>query len=171
MPGPLGDDRGDVLVGDLLLQVALLLLHLRERRAELLELLLELGDLAVVDLGRLAEIARALSRSSSSAQLLDLRLQLADLGDELLLAHPLRPHRVALGLRARRSRACTSSRRALLALSLSRFSACSSIWSLRSSRSHLVDRPSGRLSISIRIFDAASSTRSIALSGRKRSVM
>lgn len=61
-------------------------------------------------------------------------------------------------------------RRVFEASSFSFFKAVSSIWScmtrlLRSSNSE------GMLSISVRILAQASSTRSIALSGRKRSVM
>jgi len=53
---PLGDDLGDVLGVDLLLQVGGLALL----RLELLEPLLELGDLAVAQLGRALEVGLAL---------------------------------------------------------------------------------------------------------------
>ena len=84
---------GDVLIGDLFAQVARLLLHLRERLAELLDLLLELGDRAVRDLGGAPEVALALRQLRFVAEPLDLGLRLADLLDDLLLALPLRLHR------------------------------------------------------------------------------
>ncbi len=64
----------------------------------------------------------------------------------------------------------TTRRRVLLALSVSFLSACSSICSCVSLRSTL-SISTGIESISILILEAASSTRSMALSGRNRSVM
>jgi hypothetical protein len=92
-PGPLRHDGGDVLVGHLLAQVALLRLDLRERLAQLLDLLLHLGDLAVGDLRHLPELPTPLSVLGLAPQHLDRGLDLADLVDDLLLALPLGPHR------------------------------------------------------------------------------
>src|SRR5690606_14898409 len=93
---PLGDDRRDVLVRDLLLQVRALLLELVQRRAVGLERLLELRELAVLDLRGTPEIARSPRAVRLVAELLDSSLPLADADDHLLLAHPLRPRAVAL---------------------------------------------------------------------------
>ena len=83
---------GDVLIGDLLAEVAGPLLHLREHLPELLDLLFELGDRAVRDLRGSPEIALALRELRLVTEPLDLRLRLADLLDDLALALPLGLH-------------------------------------------------------------------------------
>jgi hypothetical protein len=95
---PLRDHAGDVLFGHLFLEVALLGLHLRERGAHGLELLLQLGDLAVVDLRGLAEIAGSLARSSSlrSSSIVGCRSRMSLISSFSRIHWAL--HRVALAL-------------------------------------------------------------------------
>src|SRR5690606_3215594 len=73
---PLRDDRRDVLIGDLLLEVRDLLLDLGELAPELLDALLGLRDLPVADLGRLAEIAASLRLLGLRAEVLEHRRHL-----------------------------------------------------------------------------------------------
>ena len=89
--GPLGDDLGDVLGVDLLLEQAraALALEVVERGAGLLDLALELGDAAVADLGRLLEVGLALE---VGAQPLELLLEELDAADGLLLVGPAGEH-------------------------------------------------------------------------------
>ena len=72
MPVHDADDRGDVVLVDLLLD------HRVGRRVALLELLLERGQLAVADLGDALEVSRALGPLRLAAQLVDPRRDLAD---------------------------------------------------------------------------------------------
>ena len=170
---PLGDDLGDVLGVDHVLEEArlrpsstALVLGLRRRG----EPLLELGDRPVLELGGAAEVGLALGALELDLGLLELLLELGHGADGLLLALPLGVHRVgalallgqrALELLAARRGARRRRRRPATASSISSCMMC------RSTSSISV----GLESISIRIRDAASSTRSIALSGRKRSAM
>jgi hypothetical protein len=130
---------------------------------------LELGQLAVLDLGDLVELALALQVRHLRAQLVDLGLDRgAALHRGLLGAQDL----VEVGV-LRSSRSISSSIRS------SRLREASSVSFLTASRSILswISRRSSRSidsgleSISILMRAAASSIRSIALSGRKRSVM
>ena len=93
--GPLGDDLGDVLRVDLLLEQpdAALALEVIEGGAGLLDLALELGDAPVADLGRLLEVGLALE---IGAKALELLLEELDATDRLLLVRPAGEHRVAL---------------------------------------------------------------------------
>ena len=124
MPVHLDDDRGDVLVGDLFLQVRLPSLAPSRACAAVFELLLELGDLAVLDLGGLPEVARGAARSSArraSSSSCALTLRICSMTPSRAATAP---HARRAARRARRSRVATSSRRALLAVSRSFLSAC-----------------------------------------------
>ena len=93
--GPARDDRGDVVLVDLLLDHRLelgLLLALGE-------LLLEGGQLAVADLGDALEVAAALGALGLHAQLVDLLRDLLDAVERLLLLGPARGELVAARLR------------------------------------------------------------------------
>ena len=93
-PRPRRDDRGDVVLVDLLLD------HRRlGRLLALRELLLELGENAVADLGDAAEIPEALLPLGLHPQLVDLLLDLRDPLEPVLLARPARGQLVARGLR------------------------------------------------------------------------
>jgi hypothetical protein len=163
--GPAAHDLGDVLLVDLLLQHALLGLQLVERLAGLGDPALELGDLAVADLGRPLEVDLALDLAPLGLELL---LEGADGGDGLLLAIqcPIIP--ADCSRRASSSRS-SASRRSTDAASVSLASATRSISSWRMRRS-TTSTSVGMESISMRSRLAASSTRSMALSGRKRPV-
>ena len=96
--GPARDDLGDLLFGHLLAQQAPLALRRREALLLGAELALELGELAVAQLGGAVQVVGALGLLDLPPHLLDLsahRPQLLDLG---LLGLPLRAHRVGLGL-------------------------------------------------------------------------
>ena len=67
---PLADDLGDVLGVDLLLEHGLAALELGEVLGRLLDPALELGDLAVADLGRLLEVGLPLDLAAAGLQLL-----------------------------------------------------------------------------------------------------
>src|SRR6478609_2546155 len=84
-----GDGDARPLGVDLLLQVGGLALVL----LELLEALLELGDLAVAQLGGALEIGLALGALGLAVRLLEALLDLAGLRDRLLLALPGGLHR------------------------------------------------------------------------------
>ena len=94
--GPLGDDLGDVLLVDLLLEHLVLGLEVVEARGLHLDLGVELAHRAVAQLRGLLEVALALGLLRVHARLLEPLLQLADLGDGVLLVLPVRDHRVAL---------------------------------------------------------------------------
>ena len=84
--GPRRHHVGDVVGPDLLLEHDVLArLGLRHRRVELL---LELGDAAVAQLGRLRQVAVALGPVGLAAQRLQLLLELADHVDGVLLVLP-----------------------------------------------------------------------------------
>ena len=85
MPGPRADDGGDVVLVDLLLDHRGL-----RRRLTLLELLLELGQLAVADLGHALEVAGALGALRLHPQLVDAARDLADPVERTLLLGPAR---------------------------------------------------------------------------------
>ncbi len=89
-PRPAGDDLGDVVLVDLFLDHRLDL-GLRA----LLELALELGKLAVADLGDALQVSVPLGALGLHAQLVDLALDLADPVERLLLAGPPRGEPVA----------------------------------------------------------------------------
>ena len=91
---PARDDRGDVVLVDLLLDHRLAL-----GRGALLELALELRQLAVADLRDALEVAVPLGPLGLHAQLVDLALDLADAVERLLLARPARGELVAALLR------------------------------------------------------------------------
>ena len=172
--GPLRDDLGDVLGVDDVLEELRAVGGRPRPRLGLgggLQLLLELGDRPVLELGRAAEIGLALSALELGLRLLELLLELGDGADGLLLALPLGVHRgrALAAPRRARARAARGARwcRGSSSSSPSDWSSISSCMMCRSTSSISV----GLESISIRIRDAASSTRSIALSGRKRSAM
>ena len=85
-------DLGDVLGVDLLLQHLLLGLQLGELVGRRLDPALELGQAAVADLGRLAEVALALVAVRLLSCRLELALELADGRDGVLLGLPVGRH-------------------------------------------------------------------------------
>ncbi len=89
MPGPLGDDLGYVLVGDLVCEHGDARgVELRELRLLLCEDLLELGDLAVADLSGEGKVRIALSAVEPPLGVADVVLRLLDRLDCLLLVLP-----------------------------------------------------------------------------------
>ena len=136
-----------------------------------LERLLELGDRPVLQLGGAAQIGLALGALELDPRLLELLLDLGDGAERspsrAATRRASRPSarapRPAPARAARGARPCRGRRRR-------QPSDCSSISSCMMCRS-TSSISVGLESISIRIRDAASSTRSIALSGRKRSAM
>ena len=89
---PLGHDLGDVLGVHLLLEVARAGLHFGEPSLVGHQLLLQLGNAAVPELGRLLQVAPTRGELDFAAQRLDLCLVLANLLDGVLLRLPLRLH-------------------------------------------------------------------------------
>ena len=89
--GPAGHDLGDLLVGD---PVAQQLVLPRRDRLPLagLQLLLQLGQLAVFQLGGPVQVVLALGLFDVGVHLLDLLAQLLHLADRLLLVLPFRFH-------------------------------------------------------------------------------
>ena len=167
--GPARHDLGDLVLGDLLAQQPLppcldeALLLGRCSRAPA-------RQLAVAQLGRAVEVVVALGLLDLAPDLLELLAQRLQLADRLALGLPLgassrRPRRAG-----RRAPCRSASSRSRLAASVSFCSAASSI-SSRMTRRVISSSSCGIESISVRITAHASSTRSIALSGRKRSVM
>ena len=170
--GPLGDDGGDVLLGHLFAQ---------ERRAAflgLLERLVGLGELLLAGWAGCRSAARRRGsrsprRCASSASVLalsisSLALRMAAMSSFSRCHCAFMP--VDLLRRARRSRARPPRAASCDCLSSSFDSACRSISSDTMRRCRL-SIGVGSESISIFRRDAASSIRSIALSGRKRSWM
>ena len=90
---PLGDDLGDLLLGDLLLQQRAPLAALLLQRGEFA---LELRQAAVAELGELVEVVGALGALHLELHLLDLLAHLPHLLDGLLLALPARLERAGL---------------------------------------------------------------------------
>src|SRR4029077_8321592 len=88
--GPLADDRGDVLLVDLLLQHAMAFLQLGQPRLSLFDLLLELRHAAVLQLRRFLIIARALRALDFGPQRLQFFFLLARALDRVLLLLPVR---------------------------------------------------------------------------------
>ena len=158
--GPRGDDGGDVVLVDLLLHH-----RLGRLRARSSKLLLERRQLAVPDLGDALEVAHALGALGLHAQLVDPGRDLADPVERPLL---LCPARSQLGVALLRLRELALDRLAHLGGLLAH---------RRELDLELANGPLGlvelerRTSISIFSREAASSTRSIALSGSCRSAM
>jgi hypothetical protein len=167
--GPPADDVGDVVGVDLLLQHLAGGLERRERRLAIFQVGLELDELAVLELGRAVVVEGALGLLDLVAGPLDAVLELGDGLDRVALLLPPGAELVALLLELG-DRPLDGSRRARDASSFSLRSASRSIWSCIIRRS-TSSSSTGSEVISIRSFEAASSTRSIALSGRKRSAM
>ena len=168
---PAGHHLGHVLVVDLLLEEGAVGLQLAQLRLLLaVTSSLELGDLAVAQLGgalRGRRRARRARRRGGPAPGCSLAPRMASMAS----FSPCQCAFISFE-RSRRSASSRSiaSRRATLASSFSFFSAwcsISSCWMRRSTSSI----SSGIESISMRSREAASSIRSIALSGRKRSAM
>ena len=158
--GPAGDGGGDVVLVDLLLD------HRVGRPALALgELALERGQLAVADLGDALQVAFALGALGLHPQLVDPPRRVLDALERLLLLRPASGERVALLLRLG-ERTLERLPRLLVSFAI----AASSISSCMTRR-FASSSSSGLESISIRSREPASSTRSIALSGRKRSAM
>ena len=135
------------------------------RAAALGELLLERGDLAVADLGDPLQVALALGALGLHPQLVDPPGRVLDALERLLLDRPAGGERVALLLRlGERALDRLADLGDSFAIAASSISSCTT-------RRFASSSSSGLESISIRSLDAASSTRSIALSGRKRSAM
>ena len=164
--GPLRHDLGDVLGVDLLLEHPVLALQLVEVLGGRGDALLQLRDPPVADLGGDVEVGLPLELG---AQLLELLLERADGGDRLLLRLPMPLHRGDLGVEHGQLVAQRLQPRLAAASSLSFSRATCSISSCRMRRS-TTSISVGIESISMRSLLAASSTRSIALSGRKRLV-
>ena len=91
--GPAGDDLGNVLFADLLLEQRLTALQLREATVGLLKLLFDLDDLAVAQLRRLCELGRSFGLLGIVTNLLELSFQLSDPRDDLFLMVPARSQR------------------------------------------------------------------------------
>ena len=164
--GPLGDDGGHVLLGDLFAQERPVLLGLLELVALGQELLLELGHAAEAQLGGAVQIAAALRQLRLGLGRLDLLLELADGADELFSRCQTRLHLV--GALAQLGDLVADRRRA--AWPRPRPSPCQRLLLDRERRQPPLDLSigSGSESISILRRLAASSTRSIALSGSCR---
>ena len=168
--GPAAHHRGDVLLADLLLDQPAVPAGARPRPPRPSSLLLQLRQRAVLQLGRPVEVVLPLGPLDVQLRLLDL------LADRLHLLHApaSRPASGPSGRRCRPSGrpAPSPAWRAGRgeAASVSFFSASRSISSCITRR--LTSSSSvGMESISVRSLAAASSIRSMALSGRKRSVM
>ncbi len=93
--GPLRDDLGDLLGGDLLGEHGAFLLQRVERLLLLLEVLLQLHQRSVPDLGGALEVALALRALQLGVQRFALLLELAQLRDGALLVLPAGLHAVA----------------------------------------------------------------------------
>ena len=159
-PRPLRDDGGDVVLVDLLLD------HRgRLRLLALRELAFELRQEAVADLGDASQLAVPLGALGLHAQLVDLPRDLLDAVEQVLLACP------AACSFARRAFASASSRSSGSRVAGDSFAIAASSISSCVTRRSASSSSTGDESISIRRRDADSSTRSIALSGRKRSAM
>jgi hypothetical protein len=98
---PASDDLGDVLLVHLLLEELQILLDGGERRRVVVELLLDLGHVAVTDARDALEIPRALRLLLLVLQRLQTRASFVDLLDRGLLAPPVlgEPFQLRLGLR------------------------------------------------------------------------
>ena len=92
--GPGGDDPCDIVLIDFLAQELVVALHRLEPGAVLLDLLLELRDLTVHDLGGLGEITVAFGDALLRPQFLEARLLLADTLDRVPLVLPPQVHGV-----------------------------------------------------------------------------
>ena len=95
-PGPGGDDLGDVVGGDLLAQERARALERGERRLLLGELLLELRQRLVLELGRGLVVGLALGLLDPDLELLELRLRRPDRLDRGLLGLPALLQRAGL---------------------------------------------------------------------------
>src|SRR4030095_7663638 len=94
--GPLRDDLGDLLGGDLFAEQRALALDLGELLALGGDLLLDLDELAVADLGVALELRLALRALELGVESFAALLQLAHARDRALLVLPAALHRVAL---------------------------------------------------------------------------
>ena len=168
--GPARHDLGDLVLGDDLAQQPVLALLGGELLLLGLQPALQLGELAVAQLGGAVEVVAALGLLGLVADPLDLRLA-APAPSGCACRSASHWARIA-SASARRSASSlrSSSSRALLAGSFSLASAASSI-SSRVTRRVSSSSSAGIESISVRSSAQASSTRSMALSGRNRSVM
>ena len=168
--GPLGHDLGHVLVVDLLLEEGLVGLDSCQPRLGSTTSSSSFGDLAVAELRRALEVGVALGALGLAVRLLEALLDRSG-WPRWRPSRPASAPSSRSTARAGRQARARSPRGALRdASSFSFFSAWSSIsscWMRRSTSSISV----GIESISMRSRDAASSIRSIALSGRKRSAM
>ena len=170
MPVHRGDDLGDLVVGDDLAQQPRAALLGGQPLLLGLQPPLQLGQPAVAQLGGAVEVVVALGLLGLEAHLLDLLRAAPGPRGAPAVRPPTgrawrrpRPRRSASSLRS-------SSRRAPLAGSVSLASAASSI-SRRVTRRVSSSSSAGMESISVRSMAQASSTRSMALSGRNRSEM
>ena len=168
--GPARHDLGDVLGVDDVLEELEARLRLVVARLELGEVRLELGDAPVLQLGGPAQVGLALRALELGAGLVELALDVGDAADGLLLALPLgaSSRRAPRAARPGRTRSSPGARSE--ASSVSFFSASCSISSCMMRR-RTSSISVGTESTSILSREAASSMRSIALSGRKRSAM
>ena len=98
---PAGDDLGDLLGGDLLLEDAARLLLRRERFLSCGEVLLEVRNDGVAQLGGAGEVAVARCALELALRILDLGLEVLDAVDRALLVLPIRLHAVELLARCR----------------------------------------------------------------------
>ena len=169
--GPARDHLGDLVLGHLLAQQPRRRPASRSSRSSSrLQPPLELGQPAVAQLGSAVEVVAALGLLDLAPHLLELLAQRLQLADRLALGLPLGGHRV--GLRAQVGE-LLAQRLEPLPCWPRRFSFLSAASSISSciTRRVIASSSCGIESISVRITAHASSTRSIALSGRKRSVM
>jgi hypothetical protein len=98
---PPRDDLGDVFLVDLLFEHALRLLHRAEALFLIFDLLLELRQPAVLQLGRFRVVARALGALDLEAHLLEALLERARSLDRVLFLVPLRGQPRAIFLECR----------------------------------------------------------------------
>src|SRR5712664_1202563 len=93
---PPADDLGDVFFIDLFLEQRVAALEFGQPRLRGLDLLVDLDGLPISELGRLREIGGALGPVGLGTHLLELRLEAADLTEDLFLLLPARAQRCPL---------------------------------------------------------------------------
>ena len=161
---PAGDDFGDVFLGHFFAQQTLFCL--RRFRGELAQFLFQLRNAAVLDLAGFGQFAAALGALEFGPQSIEFLLHISAARRSPLSLSAIRPLS-ALDFSFSSANSFSSFfRRSLLAGSFSFFSACRSISSCMISRS-ITSISVGIESSSIFRREAASSTRSTALSGKK----